>query len=80
MPKLTRAQRRALEGIDMMRRSGGVDMATLRANGNRRDVIDRLCGLGLAYAAGDYADRDLIRFDLTKAGTEALAEIEGSAQ
>jgi len=73
--ELTKAQVRALEGIDMMRRSGGVDMETLRANGNRRDVVDRLCDKGLAYASGDYGDPDRIRFDLTRRGAELLAQI-----
>lgn len=70
--RLTLAQRRALEGIDVLYRSGGVDMATLRANGHRRDVVDRLCALGLAYAAGGYGDRERVRFDLTNRGRQAL--------
>jgi hypothetical protein len=74
--KLTTGQARALRGIDMMRRSGGADMETLRANGNRRDVVDRLCGKGLAFAVGDYGDRDRIRFDLTQKGREVLAGME----
>ena len=76
--KLTRAQRRALEGIDILRGSNGTEMATLRANGNRRDVIDRLCRLGLAFAAGNYADRDYIRFDLTAEGQRYLEQSEGA--
>jgi len=74
--KLTKPQRRALEGIEVLRQSNGTEMATLRANGNRRDVVDRLCALGLAFAAGSYADPDLIRFALTPAGAEVLAEGE----
>lgn len=48
-------------------------MATLRANGHRRDVIDRLCGRGLAFCAGDYGDQDYTRFDLTEKGRDLLA-------
>lgn len=70
--KLTRAQRRALEGIDVLRGCNGTEMATLRANGNRRDVVDRLCGMGFAFAAGSYSDPDRIRFDLTQAGHDLL--------
>ncbi len=66
--KLTIAQMRALEGIDLARGSRGASMETLRYNGHRRDVVDRLCELDLAYAAGDYGDPDRVRFELTDAG------------
>ncbi len=70
---LTGPQVRALRGIDSMRKTGGVDMQTLRANGNRRDVVDRLCELGLAYVSGDHGDRDRVRFDLTAEGFAEVA-------
>ncbi len=76
--RLTKPQARALRGIAVMRRSGGVEMATLRANGNRSDVIYRLCNLGLAFIAGDYGHRDRERFDLTANGTAAVDEMEES--
>ncbi len=77
---LTRAPARALEGIDILRSpvTGGADMATLRANGNRRDVIWRLCSLGLAYAAGNYSDPDGVFFNLTDQGSAKLAEVEAT--
>ncbi len=72
---LTRAQKRALEGLEVLADSRGTaEMATLRANGNRRDVIDRLCKMGLAYAASQYGDPDRIRFALTTRGGELLAD------
>lgn len=73
---LSRAERRALEGIDMMRGTNGVTMQTLRANGNRRDVVDRVCELGLAFAAGSYGDRELVRFALSESGRKLLADAE----
>jgi hypothetical protein len=74
--KLTAAQVRALEAIDLMRRSGGVDLATLRANGNRRDVVNRLCDLSLAYCSHDDSNQGAIRYELTDIGREWLARRE----
>lgn len=73
---LSRAERRALEGIDMMHGTNGVTMQTLRANGNRRDVVERVCELGLAFAAGAYGNRDLVRFALSNDGRKILADAE----
>lgn len=77
---LSRAERRALEGIDIMHGHAGgqmgVTMQTLRANGNRRDVVERVCELGLAFAAGSYGDRDLVRFALSEAGRKILDDAE----
>lgn len=47
-------------------------MATLRANGTRRDVIDRLCDLRLVYVASGHGDPDGVLFDLTSHGGEVL--------
>lgn len=71
---LSQAELRALEGIDIMHGTIGVTMQTLRANGNRRDVVERVCELGLAFAAGSYGDRDMVRFALSEAGRKILAE------
>lgn len=82
LDQLTRPQRRALEGLDILHDyTGTVDMITLRANGHRRDVIDRLCAMELAYAAGDYLDPDRIRFAINKRGSELLdAAAEAEAE
>lgn len=74
---LTRAERRALEGIDMMHGTNGVTMQTLRVNGNRRDVVERVCELGLAFAAGSYGDRDLVRFAVSERGHQLLGADNG---
>lgn len=75
-PRLNRARTRALEGLDILSSNNSqdsVDMATLRANGHRRDVIRRLCEMGLAYAASFHSDPDHVRYRLTAAGGAALA-------
>ncbi len=75
--RLGKAQCRALEGIDMLASpvTGGASMATLRANGNRAEVVRRLCSLGLAYAAGQYGDPDNEYFKLTSEGEDALNQL-----
>lgn len=77
---LTYAQRRALEGIHILTSpvTGGADLATLRANGNRADVIHRLCFYGLAYEAGNYGNREEAYFNLSEDGRRVLGEIEAA--
>lgn len=70
---LSKPQQRALQALDTLRASGGVTMATLRANGVRRDVMDRLCAAKLVFVAGDHGDPDRVRFDILSAGARVLA-------
>lgn len=70
---LSKPQQRALQALDTLRTSGGVTMATLRANGVRRDVMDRLCTAKLVFVAGDHGDPNRVRFDMLDAGARVLA-------
>jgi hypothetical protein len=69
--RFTTAERRALEGIDILSDSrGSADLAALRANGHRRDVLDRLCWRGYAYTTGSVVGE--VRYALTREGRAAL--------